>query len=174
MNTQPLYTTQSDLINFLKSFDGAGEVLLTTVTEVPMRKTGNPYYGDVLKVQAIRALINADYEHRVNQQRRLETKVDDFQAENLRWGECHDNIVVKHDGRLYIKTIELKKETQPQYLHNHQQIPLSTIAPWMPEYRGSPKQRLDNEVKVRTFKIENIISIVIGNQVVYEKPVTLQ
>jgi len=171
MNTKPLYTTEADFISFLRSFRGAGEVQLTTVTEVPMRKTGNPYFGNVLKVQAIRVLINADYERRVNQQRRIEGKTDDFQAENLRWGECHDNIVVEHESRNYIKTIELSKEAKPVYLHGQREISLQDIAPWMPVYRGSPKQSVDKEIKVRTFKIENIISMVIGQQLVYERPI---
>jgi hypothetical protein len=171
----PLYTSKDDLIKFITSFNGAGEVVLTTCTEVVMRKSDvatkritNPF-KNVLKIQAVRVLLNTDYEGRVQQQRRIEGKQDDFQAEGLKWGECKDNVVVEHKGGQYVKTVEIGKVDKPVYLADGQSISYDDIKPFLPVPTPSAKQAVGEEVKVRTFKIDNIVSLEVGDQLVYEK-----
>lgn len=163
----PLCNTQEELVDWLRSLKGAGDVLLTSRTEVRMRKTNNPYVGAV-KVQGVRVSINENYEQMVNEHREDEQKSTNFKVEGLKWGECTDNVVVEHNGGLYIKTIELSRDPNAVYMHNDAVIDYEVLKPFIPPYKPSPKQQLDNDVKVRTFKIENIVAVVVGDTIVYD------
>jgi hypothetical protein len=163
----PLCNSQEELIDWLRMFDGAGDVLLTSRTEVRMRKTNNPYIGAV-KVQGVRVSINENYEQMVNNQREVEEKSADFKAEGLKWGECTDNVVVEHNGGLYIKTIELSRDPNAVYMLNDEVIDYELLRPFVPVYKPSPKQALAEDVKVRTFKIDSIVAVVVGDTVVYD------
>jgi len=163
----PLCNTQQDLIDWLRTFDGAGDVLLTSRTEVRMRKTNNPYIGAV-KVQGVRVSINENYEQMVNNQREVEEKSADFKVEGLKWGECTDNVVVEHNGGLYIKTIELSRDPNAVYMFNDEVIDYELLRPFVTVPKPSPKQALAEDVKVRTFKIDSIVAVVVGDTVVYD------
>lgn len=169
----PLFNTQADFIAFLKRMNASntpGQAIFGTVTEVIMRRRGNPYVG-ALKVQVVEVKWNVDYEERVNLFRAIESKPEDFVAEDLKWGQCDDNIVVTHGGRTYIKTIELCKAAQPIYMHDGREISYSDLEPYIRvPARENPKQNLNKPVRVRTFHIDNIISCLIGDTIVYEKP----
>lgn len=146
-----------------------GQGLFDTTTEVRMNKKGNPYLGSV-KVQTAEVKWGVNYEERVNLIRQIEFKATTFRAEGLKWGTCDDNIVVHHPlNDPYIKTIFLRNIGVPTYWHKGQQIDFSRLMPYMPQYYGSPKQGLDNEVKVRTFMLKNINRVRVGDTVVFEK-----
>lgn len=163
-----LLTTPEELVEFLTRVNH-GQGTIAAVTEVRMNKRGNPFVGAV-KVQLAEVKWGVDYEERVNLFRAIEFKPETFRAEGLKWGECDDNIVITHNNQLYIKTIFLRNIGTPEYYFQGNRIDWSVLERYMPPYYGSPKQNLDNEVKVRSFMLKNIVSLVIGETTVYEKP----
>lgn len=163
----------SDIINItdlVKFFDTVREpVRATIVTRTPVRmnkrdvatKTiSNPYVA--FKVQTIEVELNANYEIKVNTARFLENKEQTFEAEGRVWGENVNGSIVKHGDQLYLKVIEGDRVGAPVYeLENGDAVEYSALKPFIPAYKPSAKQGVDEEVKSRSYKLENVIGMFI-------------
>jgi hypothetical protein len=82
-NPQPrrkVYVTLAQLIEVLMSIDHAQPVGIVTVTEPKMRKTGNQFYGRIMKITEANVFANCDYQDRVNRQLVREGKEANFVA----------------------------------------------------------------------------------------------
>ncbi len=165
----PICNTQAEFIDFLKGLNAAGDIMLTAKTPVIMRKKGNPYKGAV-KVQAVKVAINEDYQGQVNHRRFMEDKAVDFVAEGLKWGTCDDNIIVEHKGKTYVKTILLTPDREALYMVDNRIITYDDLKPFLRVPTASKKQRLDQEVKVRTFTVDNVVAATIGDLILYSNP----
>jgi hypothetical protein len=168
--------TRAKLFGFLNQLSGPVTAVMKTKTEVRMNKkdvatksVANPF-GKIYKLQEVIVEINRIYEDTVNDERVMEGKKASFEAEGLPWGTAVNNIVILKDGMPYIKTIETGKVGSATYLtETGQVIKYSDIAPFIPNYTGSTKQGLVDEVKVRTFKISSILEISFNNgKVIYQ------
>lgn len=81
MSKQPrrkVYVTLAQLIDVLERIDHAQPVGIVTVTEPKMRKTGNHYYGRIMKITEANVFANCDYQDRVNRQLVREGKEANF------------------------------------------------------------------------------------------------
>lgn len=164
--------TQQELINFFHSVNTPLRAKVVTRTPVKMNKkdvatkTIANTLGDIYKVQTIEVDLNADYEGTVNNHRLFENKQQDFKAEDLTWGRHVNGAVIEHEGQLYLKTIEVSKIGPCVYeTASGTQINYSEFAAFVPQYGGAVKQKLDDEVKVRTFKLSNVIGFNVDGKV---------
>lgn len=165
---KPICRTLNEFIEFVKELANHGGVMtITTHTEVRMRKTNNPYIG-AIKAQSIKVLVGGDYEKEVNDQRGIERKAEDFVAEEMKWGHTNEGVIVEHNDKKYLKTIVVEKGTNLTYMFGGKFIDYDLLAPFVPAYKPSSKQQLAEEVKVRTFSLENIIRAQVGDDVVYD------
>ena len=168
MNTEPVYTNTADLVKYLLKLRSTQVATITAITDVRLNKNGNPYVG-VRKVQRIKVEINNNYENKVNDGREVEGKRDDFEVAPLQWGEHVSNAVIENGGKLYLQTIVLEKDSNPVYI-DARGFPVSyeDIRPFFPPYRPNARQGLDEEVKVRTWKLESIYDMWLGERHLYK------
>lgn len=142
---------------------------LATKTVVKMNKKdvstktiANPH-GTVYKIQRVHVELNGDYEKNVNQSRAVEEKEQDFVKGDLKWGQHKfGKAIIEKDGGLYLQTTELGKVGNVEYVdENGNPVEYSAIKPFMPVYKPSAKQGLEDEVKIRTFKYESVLEVII-------------
>jgi len=75
-----VHVTHRQLVQLLLTIDHAQPVGIVTRTEPKMRKTGNQYYGRVIKITEASVFANVKYEDRVNRQLGREHKEPAFVA----------------------------------------------------------------------------------------------
>ncbi len=151
-----------EMIDFLKKNDQEMVVQITTRTEVKMNKKDvatkkilNPF-GIVYKTSKIKVKVNFDYQNEVNEQLKVEGKEQTFEAQERKWGEHIAKSIIEKGSQLYLSVIEIDKIGKSTYRENDQDISYEELKPFIPEYKSSNKI-LENEVKYRNYKLENII-----------------
>lgn len=158
----------TDLVEFFNKITMPLHATIVTRTPVKMNKNDvatktipNPH-GEIFKVQSLNVSLNANYETMVNAHRFLEQKNMNFESEARKWGEHVNGVIVKKDGQLYVNVIELSKQGEVSYEKaDGTKIQYNEFAAFVPVYKPSPKQALDKEVKVRSFKMKNVIGMFI-------------
>ena len=170
-------TTQSELVRFFNDNQSAVKGNIVTRTPVKMNKKDvatksieNPN-GAVYKVQTINVELNAEYEIKVNTARMLEGKEQDFEVEARKWGVHNNKSIIEKNGQLYLQVIEGDRIGSPVYeTEDGVEVKYDDLKPFIPAYNASAKQGLEDEVKVRTFKLENVIGMFIPSLQVRYNP----
>lgn len=170
-------TTQSELVRFFYDNTAAVRGNIVTRTPVKMNKKDvatkqieNPH-GAIYKVQTINVELNPKYEMQVNTARMLEGKEQDFEAEARKWGVRVNGGIIEKNGQLYLNTIEEDKIGSPVYeTEDGTEVKYDDLKPFIPAYKPAPKQGLESDVKVRTFKLENVIGMFIPSLQVRYNP----
>ena len=130
-------------------------------TEPDMRKTGNPYVGNVVKKQKLNGLVGFDYEAGVN---RLAAKegAEQRDAKPRAWGTLSaDRIFVckLNDGVPTHLRMKVEKSIDPRFFDRSTgaEIARETLAPFLPAKRKSSTQAdLQGEVVERDVTLENV------------------
>lgn len=167
-------TSAAELIKFFDNFKSQQRATIVTKTPVKLNKkdvatkTIENTVGDVFKVQTIEVEFNADYEGKVNDQRLLEGVPQTFEAGHRLWGKHVNRSIVEHQGQFYLHCIEIEKKNDVVYENARgKKVEKSAFEAFIPPYRGSPNQMIVDDVKVRDFKLQNVIGINIANKVRY-------
>lgn len=158
--------TQSDLVKFFDNNTKPMKANIVTRTPVKMNKKdvatkqiANPH-GAVYKVQTIAVELNANYEIKVNTERMLEGKEQDFEVEQRKWGVRVNGSIVEKNGQFYLNTIEEEKIGTPTYeTATGEKVEYDALKPFIPAYNPVAKQGLESDVKVRAFKLEHVIGV---------------
>lgn len=172
-------TDRDALVQFFNAFRAPARAMIVTRTPVVVRQkdvatksienvlfNGKTDATTVFKVQTAIVDLNANYEGEVNNVRALEDKATNFDVEERKWGEHVNATIIKKGDTLYMQTIEIEK-VAVTYELNGKAIPFDDFAMFVPEVKPSPKQALANDVKVRAFKLDNVIGVNIENKVRY-------
>lgn len=167
-------TSSADLINFFTNFKSCQRATIVTKTPVKMNKKdvatkqiANPH-GDVFKVQTIVVEFNADYQGKVNDQRLLEGVAQDFVATSRAWGKHVNGSIVENHGQFYLHCVEIEKQGKAVYeTRGGKKVNYADLLDFIPKYNGTASQELEDEVKVRDFKLQNVIGINIADKVRY-------
>ena len=168
---------QSQLIEFLKNYKSATTAKLVTKTVVKMNvndvatRTKKHNFGTVYKVSVIEADINFDYETKVNDQRFLEGKDQDFKASAPKWGTAISKSLSENNGQFYLKANPKKSLYKSSYENEAgEKIDYKDIEPWIPvkkETLTEGGQGTDKEVVFRAYKLDSIIHLSIENVLSY-------
>ena len=168
MKKSGIKLNRNSLTDILANNNRGNEAINIVIRTVPkMKKTDNPYFGQITKVSVMNVNINFDYENAVNNRLQKEGKSRDFQSAPRSWGTpiAGTPLVVKegtpntYPNFRPIKTIEVK------YFHNDgREIAKSDLEPWLPNRSGSSRQGTDETVQVRTVDVANIQSIKMRGQ----------
>ena len=94
--------TRTQLIALLMEVKSATFATLTLNTEPTMRKTGNPYVGQVRKIAIHNVTLNASYEKSVARQQGREGLAQDFKAQERAWGTHESAAVIENKGSHYV------------------------------------------------------------------------
>ena len=122
-------------------------------TTVPRLLAGNPWVN-LVKTSTISAVLNYDYEKAVNRQRVREGKVPDFKSEPRKWGKhVGKSPIVEHKEAFYLNC-KIEKATAT-YLADGVEVEGAEVDSWIGE-RHSGRQKVENTVYGRDFKIENV------------------
>lgn len=174
-------TTQSALIELLKSVNGASFISIDTTTIPAMNKTlggrgasaiPNPHYGRVVKVMTgavvmvFQNKLANGYENMVH--RRLIAEGKDpasFVLGPRKWGQRLENLpIVEHNGQYYLEVIFLKPGPVQYFLDGHVIDPDLIQGMREPAVDETQQGGLENQVFIRSFKFDSITKIKIdGN-----------
>lgn len=157
----------NQLVNLLNGVTVETPAKIVTETEVKMKKTNNPYYGEVKKRTTSNVLLSFNYENEVNRERAKEGKEFDFQAKERAWGAKLGNTpIITNNGQLYLSVRFLKSEGST-FSHNDQAIDKSVLTEWLQESNSNAAGQglnTQNEVVVRTYKIVNVKEITLNGE----------
>jgi hypothetical protein len=134
---------------------------LVTETIPKMSKTGNPYFGQIVKKSKCNFLLCTDYSKRVNNNRVKEEKENNFVPQTPK-GKIHLSECVltdeKTETKLYLM-VERFDEIKPkvQYFHNDTPIEKEMFQQFLPKVYDNGSQDLDREVKPMTYLFESIV-----------------
>jgi len=129
--------TKHAIVKLVISNDGAMRNVATVETEPTMKKTGNPYLGQVTKITKIKdGLINYDYSLNVDMAREKFGMPRDFKAQPRTWGEkIEGSSIITHKGKTYLDI--MVKDVESHYLLNGEPIEKEVIKEFLPKQRES-------------------------------------
>lgn len=165
---------KDQLIATLSALKGPMQGVLVSRTAVRMNKKDvatksipNPFIA-VYKIAKTRIEVNGDYEGKVNDNRMLEGKERTFEAGSLQWGTAVNNVIVEKDGQRYIKFIQLETDRDPTYVdENGHPVDYEALKQFLPNYNPPKKQGLETPVDVRTYKLDNVVSLSLNGRQIY-------
>lgn len=160
--------TKNELIEILNQIDKSTFINLTTLTDVRMNKTNNPYFGRVKKLSNCNYLIGNDYEKRVKNNEKKEGLEGDFVAEEMK-GKRHISKCVCIDTKTeqtHYLMVERFDEIKPtvSYICEGNPIEKQLFEGYMTKVYESQKQEQEKKVMVITPKIDNIKTISINKE----------
>ena len=148
MKNQTIQTIDKDtLVQILSQVEKGEFVNIESVTNVKMKKTGNPYYNSVVKKSNKNVRCLTDYEKRVQNK----TENPEFQSAP-NWFVHISPCVVKHrnnDNTYFMYETFEGQSVRNEFIHNGQPIDKEVIQPFLPTYN-------DREVQVFTISTDNI------------------
>jgi hypothetical protein len=147
MKKQDQTIDHSTLLQILSQVEKGEFVNIESIVKVKMRKTGNPYYDQVVKVSNKNVRCLPDYEKRVQNK----TENPDFESKP-NWFEHISPCVVKHrnnDNTYFMYETFEGQSVRNEFFHNGQPIEKEVLTPYLPTYN-------DREVQVFTISTDNI------------------
>ena len=164
----------ADLIN-----DGGKATFakVTAIVEQKMLKRGNPLASaEITKKVTYNMLLNANYQNMVNKQRERENKEANFVSKPNWFEKVNDgfngSIVAKKSDTtcLYLFFACNNAETHTYYVNGHvaTQQEIEIIKQHKQTQAKAVNQGLENDIIVRTIKIEGIQEIKCGSTIIFE------
>ena len=158
--------TTNQLFDILASIRGAKFATITTLTDVAMRKTNNPYAGLVKKLSSMNVTLNFIYRNSVNAQRAKEGNQEEFVPHERKWGKkIQGTMFVEHKGEFYV---EAKMNGAPQnvvYLLENEVIEKEVISEFLPAKSSNKEhQGVEKEIVLRDFKMASIVGLKVDGQ----------
>jgi hypothetical protein len=160
--TDLVLITRPQMKNLFMSVTKPEMINLVTETIPKMNKTGNPYYGEIVKKSRCNFLLCTDYSKRVNNNRIKEDKENDFVPQAPK-GKKHISPCVltdeKTETKLYLM-VERFDEIKPKvmFFHNDEPIDKAMFQEFLPKPSESNTQELDREVKPLTYLFDSIVA----------------
>jgi len=174
MSTQ--LVTRIQLRNILNALaNEPTDVSIVTRTEPTMRKTGNPFVGNVRKISTVHGVINWHYATEVNKQRNREqsftvvngmpqiNEVEVFEAQPRKWGVRLENSpFVEHREKFYLE-VKVNDTQTPQYVDNNDKPivgeELDQLKSFFPVKKEGARQQVEKPVIVRDYDFDNVVAL---------------
>lgn len=163
------------LYDFLQERAGAAPAVLVTNTVPKMRKTGNPFWGQVRKLARRQGFVGTNYENAVNRQRVREgqpmTKkgaVLGFKALPMSWGQSDGPKFVEYDGKSYLRFQHIRTLEEEFRSLGGAVIPKAALEPFLVHSGGSQRQETDKPIIWNTITLSNIVLAMVGGKVFHQ------
>jgi hypothetical protein len=147
------------------------------VVEQKMLKRGNPLANTTITKQVVyNMLLNANYQNMVNNARKREGKETDFVSQENWFKKVNDgfngSIVAKKSDEtcLYLFFACNQAETQKYFVNGIEatQTEIDVIKQFKQKSAKAVNQGLENDIVVRTIKMEGIEQIKCGETIIFE------
>lgn len=148
--------SRDELIGILSVDIGAKPVSIITETSVSLT---SKHLGEVTKTSQVNGFLNANYTKSVNRVREKKGETPDFVAQPRRFGTRIGNTsVIEHKGQYYLE-VKVEKAKRLEYRDKDGVIiNPEVVSPYL------RPQTYNEEVVVRTYKIDNIKLIKMNGQ----------
>jgi hypothetical protein len=179
-----------DLAGALRSFKGAVILSFTCETVPAMKKTGNPYFGRLVKRAHVNGVIGWHYATAVNRQRdreRLATVPPQpeppasspsplsthpspltphhFRAMPRTWGvRIQGTPLVHYEGKDYLE-VKVQSVRYVYVLPDGAEVAPELVQPFLPMRKPS-RQELEKEVILRDYRLDNITAMIWGGETI--------
>ena len=163
-----------DFFEYISSQRGAPFCTFHATTEPDMKKTGNPYWGTILKVSYVNGALGRTYENAVQNQREREGNEEEFIPEPRKWGMRLNRFFVVHVPKgekepvLYLTVTPNAVLEPPRYVvkGTNLEIDVEKIRPflnksWQPKTQGTEKEVIHREYNTISFD-----EIVLGQTII--------
>lgn len=168
--------TPKTLRGILLGIQGSTIVTLCTCTEPRMRKTGNPYYGKVVKRSRYQAMLNFYYDEGVLRRLEKEGKSPDDFRKGESWHEpvlmegrltplCWHKDEAKR-GHGHLRIMYLKQLAKPVFVDvlTNKTIPEQRLAEWLYPASTYENQGLDNPLVFITPALTSVQEMKVGGK----------
>lgn len=117
----------------------------------------NPHFGKVNKIVTdMEVVIGSNYQEEVNKQLEKEGKDSSFVSNPRKWGiRVGDSCLIEHKGNMYVDMI-VKSSGEVSYEYDGEEISKQDIIGLSTPNSSYSRQGTDDEVVVRTIKLDNI------------------
>lgn len=161
MEAEVVNVTLDELRRVLSVVVGPTPATLVAETPVEMKKTNNPYLNRVIKRQTSNVFINFSYQNAVNKRLTKEGKEANFQSQPRKWGvHVPGTPLILHKNQYYLEAGFITKNApKAVYLLDGEETDKAVFETYMPSKSSSNSQGLENEVTIRSFKLENVLEI---------------
>lgn len=140
---------------------------LLTKTEVKLLKKDKEGNKNTLpkiyKISNQKVVVNKSYTEAVNEQRDIEGKATDFVAEAVKFDGVATGCTFEYNGQHYVKAILLETIGSTYQTENGDAINIDQFKQFFSTAKSSSRQQLNEEVKVRKYKIDSILAFEITN-----------
>lgn len=161
--------TYPQAVAFWRGIDRPQPISIVALTEPEMRKTGNPYAGQIRKLSKVSGFV-AGYENMVNNQLAREGSQLSFTAKPRKWGTRVSLALVEHvkDGetRHYVSLVP--KHSKPFWLVvtalGLAPIAKAAFEAFIPPHREPTNQGTDKAIEPRDYNLANVSSFTAGGQ----------
>lgn len=147
-----------NMLHSLMKITRPTKIVLEAIVVPPMRKTDNPYYGEIEEYMVIEGIIAFNYQNRVNSQRIEEMLPPTFKSAPRAWGvRVRNSPLVYHNKKFYLEVMcQQLIFREYRYLGTTLRIDESNIEPFLIKPGQTDRQGIDNPIICRDFAIENI------------------
>lgn len=141
------------------------ETFLKIVTKTPVKllkkdKEGNKNdLPEIFKEQTQQVVINRPYEKAVNAALQVEGKESDFESQGRNWGISAGAIVEHANGTRYLSYILIDSGSSKYFDDTGKEYAKADFERFVSTAKKTSSQGLDDEVKARTVKFDNIVSV---------------
>lgn len=162
--------SRQKFINMLASIRGAKMCTIISETDPRMKKTGNPFVGQILKRTRLNVTINFIYQNSVNRVRTKEGNTADFEAKPRKWGQkVPGTPFVMHNDQMYLEAKPNAAKPQVEFINNvsGEIVLKEALAQWLPTPSSQAEAQgvsEENEVIVRTYAINNITDWIVDGK----------
>ncbi len=154
-------------LNLLQNITNETKLNLVTKTEVKLlKKDKDGNKNELPKIYKIAnqiVLVNKSYEKSVNEQREKEGKAADFVAEAVKFSGPQTGCVFEYQNNYYVNAILLETIGSTYVTENLEPIELDQFKQFFSTAKSTSRQQVEEEIKVRKFKVDSIISFEIVN-----------
>lgn len=154
-------------LTLLQSITEETTLNLLTKTEVKLlkkdkegNKNGLP---KIFKIATQKVVVNKSYEKAVNEQREKEGKPVDFVAEAATFSGDVKGATFEYNGQHYINAILIETIGSCYQTENGDAIDLDQFKQFFSTAKSSSRQQVEDEIKVRKFKVDSILAFEIVN-----------
>lgn len=156
---------RNELFSELYCKRGCFAVTIYSKTEPKMKKSNNPYFGNVRKLSTVNGMLNWHYGNSVNNRRSIEGHTEHFTPAPRQWGErlVRDDQTltpfVLHNGKWYLE-LKVQNVINTAY-EDLSGLPIEAqlIQPYFPERRPNKRQELEQEIILRDYAFDNVVGI---------------